>query len=75
MKQKGDHSSMPVMPSGKFRTNLTLSLHTHQWLREHSTGEKGMGELVDQLVLKERLFRAIENRLAILEALVQRQAR
>ena len=66
---------MPVMPSGKFRTNLALSLHTHQWLREHSTEEKGMGELVDQLVLKERLFRAIENRLAPLETLVQQQAR
>ena len=64
---------MPVMPSGKFRTNLTLSLPTHQWLRQHSTGEKGMGELVDQLVLKERVFRSLENRLATLEALIQRR--
>jgi hypothetical protein len=73
--ERKSQRDMPAMPSGKFRTNLTLSMPTHQWLKEHSIGEKGMGELVDQLVLKERLLRPLEDRVAALEALITQPQR
>ena len=66
---------MPRLPSGKFHTNLTLAAPTHEWLRQHSTGERGMGELVDQLVMKERFSQTLEDRVKALEALFKRQTR
>jgi len=65
---------MATTSSGKFRTNLTLTTATHQWLRQHST-TRGMGELIDQLVLKERLSRTLEDRVAALEARVKQLTR
>jgi hypothetical protein len=62
---------MPRLPSGKFRTNLTLAAATHQWLKEHSVGERGMGELVDQIVMKERLGQTLEARVTVLERLIK----
>jgi hypothetical protein len=64
---------MPRLPSGKFRTNLTLAAPTHDWLKQHAIGERGMGELVDQIVMKERFAQTVEDRLKSLEAVVFRQ--
>ena len=65
---------MPRLPSGKFRTNLTLAASTHEWLRQHSIGERGMGELVDQLVMREQFSKTLEARIKALEARVTQQA-
>ena len=53
---------MPYRPSGKFRTNLTIAPSTYTWLKHHALGERGMGELIDKLVLKERLLRPLTDR-------------
>jgi hypothetical protein len=53
---------MPYRPSGKFRTNLTIAPSTYTWLKQHAFGERGMGELIDQLVLRERLVRPLAAR-------------
>jgi hypothetical protein len=63
---------MPRLPSGKFRTNLTLAAATHEWLKQHAVGERGMGELVDQIVMKERFAQTLEDRVRSLETVVFR---
>ena len=62
-------------PVGKTRTNLTVSTATHEWLKQHAVGQRGVGVLIDQLVLKERFSQTLEDRVKALEALVKRQTR
>jgi hypothetical protein len=59
---------MPSMPAGKIRTNVSLAQPTYEWLKQHGYGIRGIGELIDHLVLKERLMRPLEDRVKALEA-------
>jgi hypothetical protein len=65
-------------PVGKTRTNLTISTVTHEWLKQHAVGQRGVGVLIDQLVMKERFSQTLEDRVKALELAVaklqQRQA-
>lgn len=45
------------------RTNFTISEQNYSWLREQAPGERGMSELVDRLVQRERTLGPIEARL------------
>jgi hypothetical protein len=61
---------MPSMPVGEVRTNVSLAQPTYEWLKQHGYGIRGMGELIDHLVLKERVLRPLEDRVRTLEAVV-----
>ena len=45
------------------RTNFTISEQNYTWLREQAPGERGMSELIDRLVQRERTLGPIETRL------------
>jgi hypothetical protein len=45
------------------RTNFTISEQNYTWLRDQAPGERGMSELVDRLVQRERTLGPIEARL------------
>jgi predicted CopG family antitoxin len=45
------------------RTNFTISDQNYTWLRDQAPGERGMSELIDRLVQRERTLGPIETRL------------
>jgi hypothetical protein len=58
---------MALTETGRMRTSIVLRPETHQWLKEHSFGQRAIGELIDSMVQEKRLLAPIEQRLHALE--------